>query len=365
MRIGIMGGSFNPAHDGHRHISVEALARLGLDQVWWLVSPQNPLKSEAGMASYERRFATALAKSRHPRILVTDLETRLGTRYTFDTLTQLKRLYSRTHFVWLMGADNLGQIHQWQRWRGIFGTVPIAVFDRPPYRFRTLAAPAAAAFARHRQPSGASRRLADMAPPAWIFFLSRLDPLSSTEIRARARRMSLTSLRSRRAIPMSLENAAPKGSPIITEADGGMMPAEPLETTSPVDAKNLSPDQLRDAVVKVIDDDKGEDIVVVDLEGKSNLADYIVIATGRSARQVGAMADHLLRQLQPKLAFRMAVEGLPQGDWALIDCGDVVVHLFRPEVRDFYAIETMWGLETPTLSAQPNLLPPRPALNSP
>ncbi len=363
MRIGIMGGSFNPAHDGHRHISVEALARLGLDQIWWLVSPQNPLKSEAGMAAFEQRFATALAKARHPRILVTDLECRLGTRYTFDTLTRLKQLYRRTEFVWIMGADNLGQIHQWQRWRGIFAAVPIAVFDRPPYRFRTLASPAAAAFARFRLAPGRARGLAGKKPPAWVFFLSRLEPVSSTEIRTRARRMSLTSLRSRRAVPMSNRDAAPMGSLIDTEADSGMKPAEKVETTPPAGV-GLSPDQLRDAVVKAIDDDKGEDIVVVDLKGQSNLADFIVIATGRSARQVGAMADHLMRKLQPLLSFRMAVEGLPQGDWALVDCGDVVVHLFRPEVRDFYAIEKMWGLEPPRVA--PSMVSPgRAAVNSP
>ena len=110
-------------------------------------------------------------------------------------------------------------------------------------------------------------------------------------------------------------------------------------------------DAVRDLIVKSIDDDKGEDIVVVDLQGRSNLADYIVIASGRSARQVGAMADHILKKLQPGLTFRMTVEGLPQGDWVLLDCGDVVVHLFRPEVRDFYAIEKMWGLEPPALKA--------------
>jgi ribosome-associated protein len=114
---------------------------------------------------------------------------------------------------------------------------------------------------------------------------------------------------------------------------------------------DIAAETLKDSIVKSIDDDKGEDIVVVDLRGKSNITDFIVIATGRSARQVGAMADHLVRDLQPDLSFRMAVEGLPQGDWVLIDCGDVVVHLFRPEVRDFYAIEKMWGLEPPVLPA--------------
>ena len=132
--------------------------------------------------------------------------------------------------------------------------------------------------------------------------------------------------------------------PIATSRN--KVPPVPAQAPS---ASQMTPDALKDAIVKSIDDDKGEDIVVVDLHGKSNITDFIVIATGRSARQVGAMADHLVRKLQPVLSFRMAVEGLPQGDWVLIDCGDVVVHLFRPEVRDFYAIEKMWGLEPPAM----------------
>jgi nicotinate-nucleotide adenylyltransferase len=358
-----MGGSFNPAHDGHRHISVEALARLGLDQIWWLVSPQNPLKSTTGMAAFARRFATAKAKAAHPRILVTDLENRLGSRYTYDTLSALRRYYPRTRFVWLMGADNLGQIHRWQHWRDIFKTVPVAVFDRPPYRLRTLASPAAAAFGRARIAPGRARNLASLAAPAWVFYPSRLEPLSSTEIRTRARRMSLTTLRSRDAVPISKVELGSK-QPIVsegtliepqfaqTDSKIGVLPM-PLRTAPrpAAGSEDLTPELLRDAVVKSLDDDKGEEIVVVDLRGKSNIADFWVIATGRSARQVGAMADHLLRNLQPELSFRMAVEGMPQGDWVLVDCGDVVVHLFRPEVRDFYALEKMWGLEPPAAAA--------------
>jgi nicotinate-nucleotide adenylyltransferase len=180
-----LGGSFNPAHAGHRQISLIALAALGLDQVWWLVSPQNPLKSAEGLAAFDRRMEEAKAVARHPRIVVTDMERRLGTRFTADTLAALRRYYPRTHFVWLMGADNLGQIHRWQRWRGIFETVPVAVFDRPPYRLKTLAAPAPSAYWPYRVAQGRSRTLLDRPPPAWVFFASRLEPLSSTEIRRR------------------------------------------------------------------------------------------------------------------------------------------------------------------------------------
>ena len=332
-----------------------ALSRLALDEVWWLVSPQNPLKSRRDMVSFRRRFAMARLQARHPRILVTDLEKRLGTRYTFDTLNVLARYYPNTRFVWLMGADNLGQIHRWQRWRGIFEKVPIAVFDRPLYGMRALAGPAALAYARNRRNQAQSRDLATSVPPAWIFFPSRLEPLSSTQLRKAARDFGPDSLRSRFAASTFKEHdkrmtaSILEKTPIATSATK-LPQAEPPGSTDP------TPDALKDTIVKSIDDDKGEDIVVVDLRGKSNITDFIIIATGRSARQVGAMADHLVRKIQPELSFRMAVEGLPQGDWVLIDCGDAVVHLFRPEVRDFYAIEKMWGLEPPAMqvtSSQP------------
>ncbi len=323
---------------------------MGLDEIWWLVSPQNPLKSAKDTVPFSRRFAMAKFQARHPRILVTDLESRLGTQFTFDTLAALGRYYPRTHFVWLMGADNLGQIHRWQHWRGIFDNIPIAVFDRPPYRLRTLASPAASAYALYRYDQSRSRQLAVSSPPAWIFFPSRLEPLSSTQLRKAALDFGPDSLRSRFAASTFKEansrmTALRKETvPIATSRT--KVPPVPAQASNTAE---MSPDALKDIIVKSIDDDKGEDIVVVDLHGKSNITDFIVIATGRSARQVGAMADHLVRKLQPNMSFRMAVEGLPQGDWVLIDCGDVVVHLFRPEVRDFYAIEKMWGLEPPAM----------------
>jgi ribosome-associated protein len=167
--------------------------------------------------------------------------------------------------------------------------------------------------------------------------------------------MTLTSLRSRNAVPISQEQTAVTG--ILIEPNistsGPESAVMPFRATPRAAARDgdLAPEALRDAILKALDDDKGEDVVVIDLKGRSNIADYMVIATGRSARQVGAMADRLLRTLQPGLSFRMAVEGLPQGDWVLVDCGDVIVHLFRPEVRDFYALEKMWGLEPPLLAA--------------
>lgn len=166
------------------HVSLLALKHLHLDEVWWVVSPQNPLKPGADMASFEDRLAGARTLVRHPDILVTDIEARLGTRYTADTLVKLKMCFPRTHFVWLMGADNLAQISQWQRWTRIFNLVPIAIFDRAPYSFDALAGKAAHAFARFKLRNRDARSLVERTPPAWIFFHTRLHPGSATSIRA-------------------------------------------------------------------------------------------------------------------------------------------------------------------------------------
>jgi nicotinate-nucleotide adenylyltransferase len=186
-RIGILGGSFNPAHAGHRDISVAALAYLGLDEVWWMVAPQNPLKPVIGMAPFEERLAAAAKVARHPRIRVTDIEARLGTRYTADTLRRLLQSHRDCHFVWLMGADNLAQIAEWKDWQQIFHLLPIAVFDRPTYTYRALAARAARRFQAFRCREQAAARLAITPAPAWTFMHHRLNPISATEIRAKRR----------------------------------------------------------------------------------------------------------------------------------------------------------------------------------
>jgi len=185
LRIGLLGGSFNPAHEGHLHIARVALQRLNLDQVWWLVSPQNPLKSESGMAPLEKRLARAREVADDPRIAVTAIEEELGTRYTADTLAKLVRSFPRTDFVWLMGADNLSQIARWDRWQQIFHGVAIAVFNRPTYCFRALAGLAARRFARRRLAASAAGQLACKTPPAWVFLFTRLNPISASAIRAR------------------------------------------------------------------------------------------------------------------------------------------------------------------------------------
>ena len=190
-RIGLLGGSFNPAHEGHRDISLAALAYLDLDEVWWVVSPQNPLKSAKGMASFAERLASAKAMADHPRIRVTDIEQELGTRYTADTLRKLVTRFPSYRFVWLMGADNLAQISSWADWTRIFHLTPIAVFDRPTYTIKALTSLAARRFRRSRRREAALKTLAATPAPAWVFVHHRLNPISATQIRAeRARKQA-------------------------------------------------------------------------------------------------------------------------------------------------------------------------------
>src|SRR5205814_632695 len=220
-RIGLPGGALNPAHGGHLHISREALKRLDLDEIWWLVSPQNPLKPVAGMAPFAERLQQAAAVAAAARrIRVSDIEAALGTTYTADTLRALRRRFPRARFVWLMGGDNLAQFPYWRGWQQIFRTLPVAVFARPTTSLKALAG-------------------------------------------------------------------------------------------------------------------KAEDIVTIDLAGKTTFADYMVVASGRSARQVVSLTEHL----EKDLPGHVAVEGKSQGDWVLIDAGDVIVHIFRPEIRAYYNLE--------------------------
>jgi nicotinate-nucleotide adenylyltransferase len=189
MRVGLLGGSFNPAHRGHVHISRLALDRLRLDAVWWIVSPQNPLKSTDGMAPFaDRLIGAARVAAVDERILVSDLENRLGTRYAVDTLAVLIKEQPGTQFVWVMGADNLLQVPRWKQWRRLFRMLPIAVFARPSYSFRALSSRATRRFAAAQVRESRAAALAGMSPPAWVYLNTRLDYTSATRIRAEATR---------------------------------------------------------------------------------------------------------------------------------------------------------------------------------
>jgi nicotinate-nucleotide adenylyltransferase len=183
MRIGLLGGSFNPPHEAHRAVSLFAIKRLKLDRVWWLVTPGNPLKSNGALNDLDTRMEAARKMADDPRIDISCLEAVIGISYTVDTISYLRRRASGLRFVWIMGADNLAQFHRWQNWRRIASEVPIAVIDRPPQSFRALAAPAAQALARYRLPENQAARLPDQHAPAWVFLTGMKSNLSSTGLR--------------------------------------------------------------------------------------------------------------------------------------------------------------------------------------
>ncbi|WP_183434304.1 nicotinate-nucleotide adenylyltransferase [Methylobacterium sp. R2-1] len=186
MRIGLYGGSFNPAHAGHLHVSRTALRRLRLDRVWWLVTPGNPLKDRGLLAPLEERVARARALAADPRIAVTGFEAGIGSRYTFDTLRWLVQRRPSLHFVWVMGADSLGSLHRWHRFEKILSLMPVAVIDRPGYTLKAPAARAARAFAAARIPEAEAPALATRHPPAWTFLHGPRSELSSTALRTGA-----------------------------------------------------------------------------------------------------------------------------------------------------------------------------------
>lgn len=186
MKVGLFGGSFNPAHDGHLHVAETALKRLGLDRVVWLVSPQNPLKSSSEMAPLDLRMASArkMATKAGPAMLVSDFETRAQTQWTVDTLRVLKARYPGVKFVWLMGSDNLASFHHWRGWADIMRMMPLAVVARPGSLLDSLTAPAAARFAPYRIPAAQAGLMASLKAPSWTYLTGPLNPRSSTAIRA-------------------------------------------------------------------------------------------------------------------------------------------------------------------------------------
>jgi len=185
MTIGLLGGTFNPPHDGHRHISLEAMRRLGLDRVWWLVTPGNPLKDHDGLAPMDQRAKDCASVANHPKISITTIERKIGSAYTANTVEHITRRARGTTFVWLMGGDNLAGFHKWDRWQDISTAVAIAVLDRPGTRHKALSSPAAKTMASSRLPSQSAHLLPGHPPPVWTFLDIPLSGSSSTALRAR------------------------------------------------------------------------------------------------------------------------------------------------------------------------------------
>lgn len=184
LRIGLFGGSFNPPHEAHREVSLMAMKRLGLDRIWWLVTPGNPLKDTRGLPPVEERVAAAQKLADHPRIDATGFEAVTGLKYSCDTITYLLRECPDVRFVWIMGADNLKGFHRWKNWRAIFGLIPIAIMDRGGISLQATSGPAAIHFARARIPENQAMTLADRQPPAWVYLHGIKSTLSSTALRA-------------------------------------------------------------------------------------------------------------------------------------------------------------------------------------
>lgn len=197
-----MGGSFNPPHAAHAMIAREALKRLRLDRLWWVVTPGNPLKANSGLPSQAIRMRACRALASHPRMEVTGFESELGSPYTAVTLAFLRKRYPATRFVWVMGADNLAQFHRWQDWEDIARSWPIAVIDRPGWRLEALAAQGAQSLSPRRLPEAQAASLARCRPPVWSFLTSRLSPLSSTALRAEAAAEHKAAALPRRTVPL-------------------------------------------------------------------------------------------------------------------------------------------------------------------
>jgi nicotinate-nucleotide adenylyltransferase len=185
--IGLLGGSFNPPHVAHRLVSELALKRLGLDKIWWIVSPGNPLKKRSDLAPLSERLIQSRALATNPHIQITAFESDLPTSYTASTLAFLKSRSPLVRFVWIMGADNLATFERWEHWREIFGIFPVAVIDRPGWRLKALASKAAQAYAGYRIPEGQAIRLAHTPPPAWTFLTGPLHQISSTALRKQSK----------------------------------------------------------------------------------------------------------------------------------------------------------------------------------
>ena len=223
--IGLLGGSFNPPHAAHRMVTETALKRLSLDKVWWIVTPGNPLKRRSDLAPIGERLMACRALANSRRIEVTDFETSLPAAYTYSTLAFLRSRNPLVRFVWIMGADNLAEMEKWYRWREIFGLFPIAVVDRPGWRLKALASKPARAYASRRVPEADAKLLAHTPPPAWTFLTGPLSPVSSTALRAKAKRRN--DIVAKKAQPLTElpwrrpKNAAPPAAEPQSAPDSG------------------------------------------------------------------------------------------------------------------------------------------------
>ena len=364
-----------------------------------MVSPGNPLKPERGMAPLPQRLASARGVADGRRVVASAIESRLGTKFTIDTLRLLRRRFPRVDFVWIAGADIFEQLPHWRGWRQIARKVPFAILPRPGYNRRALAGCAAAVLRGARWPARAAAVLARRSPPAWVFLTAPQHAASASAIRAAwssadrafgscvrfvplsptrlappttvhfAHAAPLNPPRTPRALtrsraitrppsppsPPSRKRAAPRKSAKLKLPAADKTPGTPRKKAAVAGpragarrrphAEPSALDQLQSAIVASLEDDKAEAIVTLDLAGKASFCDRMVIATGLVDRQIAAMAQHLSEKLASAGVKRVQMEGAQGSDWLLIDAGDIIVHLFKPEARAMYALEKMWGAD--------------------
>ncbi len=345
MKIGLFGGSFNPPHMGHVHVSETALQALELDQIWWLVTPGNPLKDHKQLLPLNERIARCRELAQNPSIRICAIEDKYNVRYTADTLAILNSRRANVNFVWVMGADNLAGFHHWERWREIANHTPIAVIDRPGSTKSLRSSRVAQTLAQFRLDERDASLLATSKPPAWTFIHAKRSYLSSTKIRDRLKNAGLPS-------PQGMvysANLKPASNDALMKPEDKLAKTIKKRSTKKASAKSSGADMravedVLKVVIESLENSKAEDIQPINITDKSSIGDYMVIASGRSHRHVGAVASLLLRDLKLVGVKTPKIEGQQNGDWVLIDIGDIIIHLFRPEVREFYNLEKMWML---------------------
>lgn len=369
--VGLLGGSFDPAHEGHQRLAAYALKYLRLDQVWLLVTPGNPFKRHQSSRAFDARLRSARRISDGRRIIATDLEARLGTNFTAETLTLLRQRFPHITFVWVMGADSFASLTRWNHWQKIVRSVTIAVVPRPGETRRALFGKTAQRLKRLRKQARCAPVLAGLRPPTWAFLVTPHSAISSTDLRRSASRNGTLSTYYRLEYqpivnkPSSqLRSAEPRpvddqGEDVIaqnTAMDFGEAETKTSRKKRVVAGPEkkarlraappaIQTDILIGAIYESLVSDKAEDIRVINLEGRANFADKMVIATGLADRQIAAMAEHIERKLKEIGVKRVWIEGAGGSDWVLLDAGDVVVHLFKSEARQHYALERMWAPE--------------------
>lgn len=315
-RVGLLGGSFDPAHQGHRLLSLLALRYCNLDWIWWLVTPKNPLKKTVPFLSRTERIQQANTVANHPKILVTDLEYHFKSTFTVDTLKQLRLHFPHTHFIWILGTDNLVQLPLWKNWTRLFRHTRIVVIRRRSTTLQALASIPVHRYKPYRLPLRSSYGIMCYRPPVWVVLMNKFYPFSS-----RCVRETLPPMTKHKLLDHSLQSVH-----------------QDFDVVS--------------VIRQTFDEHFADDVVTIDMTDRSVLFDTVIIASGRSTRHIWAITKKLLERLRQVKVKDVSVEGRPGSEWVLLDIGDVVVHIFLPKLRAFYDIDRFSRIEKDTSTIQ-------------